>query len=71
MYGPFKVGGEFIGTDGGVGNANFDDRLRSTNPKWGIRDTDALSEVAAGFGLSLRMKANMPANNLTLDFVKD
>ena len=71
LYGPFKVGGEFIGTDGGEGNRKFDEKLRSTNSAWGIRDVDDLARLAAPFGMTLRAKADMPANNLTLHFVKD
>ena len=70
VYGPFKVNGEFIGTDGGAGNAKFDAKLRETNEAWGIRDVGELSAVAKGCGLVLREKVEMPANNLTLCFVK-
>jgi len=71
VYGPFKVAGEFVGEDGGAGNASFDEKLRSTNPAWGIRDVDELQKLAAGCGLTLSSKKDMPANNLTLHFVKD
>eukprot|EP00308_Calcidiscus_leptoporus_P009788 CAMPEP_0119379610 /NCGR_PEP_ID=MMETSP1334-20130426/53461_1 /TAXON_ID=127549 /ORGANISM="Calcidiscus leptoporus, Strain RCC1130" /LENGTH=241 /DNA_ID=CAMNT_0007399181 /DNA_START=60 /DNA_END=785 /DNA_ORIENTATION=- len=70
VYGPFKVSGEFVGADGGLGNANFDAKLRSTNAEWGIRDVDALAKAAAGFGLALSAKVDMPANNFTLAFVR-
>ena len=70
LYGPFKVGGKFVGTDGGAGNAKFDAKLRSTNPAWGVRDVDELSALASGFGLTLKTKVDMPANNLTLHFIK-
>merc|ERR1712217_189980 len=40
LYGPFKVGGQFVGADGGAGNAKFDEKLRATNEAWGIRDVD-------------------------------
>ena len=70
IYGPFKVGGEFIGADGGVGNAKFDEKLRSTNGEWGIRDVNALSALADEVGLRLKRKVGMPANNLTLCFVR-
>jgi len=71
VYGPFKVAGEFVGVDGGAGNARFDEKLRSTNPAWGIRDVDELAKLAAGFGLMLRAMVDMPANNLVLHFVKE
>jgi len=71
IYGPFKVAGEFIGSDGGAGNEKFDEKLRSTNPAWGLRDVDELAKLAEACKLTLRAKINMPANNLTLHFVKD
>jgi len=70
IYGAFKVGGKFIGSDGGAGNEKFDAKLRSINPRWGLRDTDELAALASQFGLVLRTKVDMPANNLTLHFVK-
>ena len=70
VYGPFKVGGAYLGADGGVGNANFDAKLRDNNPAWGLRDVDSLSKLAADFGLTLRDKVDMPANNLLLLFVR-
>lgn len=70
LYGPFKVAGEFIGADGGAGNAKFDAKLRSTNVEWGIRDVGELEKVASGFGLALSEKVEMPANNLCLHFTK-
>jgi len=69
-YGPFKVGGQFVGSDGGAGNARFDQRLRDTNGSWGIRDIEELSQVAAPLGLSLKSVSDMPANNFTLAFIK-
>ena len=67
VYGPFKVDGEFIGAD----DWKFDEKLRSTNAAWGVRDVGDLSKLAAGFGLALRGKFAMPADNLTLHFVKE
>mmetsp|Transcript_48716 Transcript_48716/g.58736 ORF Transcript_48716/g.58736 Transcript_48716/m.58736 type:complete len:253 (+) Transcript_48716:62-820(+) len=71
LYGPFKVDGKFIGADFGEGNQKFDEKLRSTNSAWGIRDIDDLVKLAAPCGISLRSKADMPANNLFLHFVKE
>jgi len=70
LYGPFKVGGEFIGADGGAGNARFDAKLRSTNSLWGIREVDELVALGSSVGFALRAKVAMPANNLALHFVK-
>ena len=70
IYGPFKVDGEFIGVDGGAGNAAFDAKLRSANAEWGIRDLADLTSAGAEVGLALKDKVDMPANNLVLHFVK-
>ena len=71
IYGPFKVNGAYVGSDGGAGNAKFDAKLRATNSSWGFRDVDELVRVAGPLGLTLCRKADMPANNLTLAFVKN
>ncbi|KAL1500484.1 hypothetical protein AB1Y20_013141 [Prymnesium parvum] len=70
IYGPFKVNGNFVGEDGGAGNANFDASLRQRNPLWGIRDLEEVASVAAKAGLTLHEKVAMPANNLLLHFIK-
>ena len=70
-YGPFKVDGAFVGDDGGAGNERFDAKLRSTNGAWGLRDVGDLAALAAQRGLRLAAKIPMPANNLTLHFIKN
>ena len=45
-------------------------KLRATNEAWGIRDVGDLATIAEGVGLVLKEKVDMPANNLTLCFVK-
>ena len=70
VYGPFKVDGKFVGADGGANNEKFDGKLRATNESWGIRDVDDLKAVATPLGLILQSQVDMPANNLTLTFVK-
>jgi hypothetical protein len=64
LYGPFKRGGKHTA----ISNAVFDSSLREGNPEWGVRDVEALEELAAGAGLMLVEIADMPANNLTLVF---
>jgi SAM-dependent methyltransferase len=64
LYGPFKRGGEHTAPS----NAAFDASLREGNPEWGVRDLEAVDELAARAGLSLVEAAEMPANNLTLIF---
>jgi Protein of unknown function (DUF938) len=64
LYGPFKRGGQHTA----ISNAVFDASLREENPEWGVRDIEAVEELAADAGLSLIEIAEMPANNLTLVF---
>jgi SAM-dependent methyltransferase len=67
LYGPFKRGGKHTAPS----NAAFDESLREGNPEWGVRDIEAVDELAARAGLSLVEVAEMPANNLTLVFRRD
>jgi SAM-dependent methyltransferase len=64
LYGPFKRGGKHTAPS----NAAFDSSLREGNPEWGVRDVEAVQELATKAGLSLLEIAEMPANNLTLVF---
>jgi hypothetical protein len=64
LYGPFKRGGRHTA----LSNATFDTSLRDGNPEWGVRDVEAVEELAGRAGLSLLEVAEMPANNLTLAF---
>lgn len=67
LYGPFKRDGRHTAPS----NASFDQSLRSENPAWGVRDLEAVSDVAAAQGLALDEVVEMPANNLTLVFRRD
>jgi len=66
LYGPFKRGGKHTA----VSNAVFDASLRDGNPEWGVRDIEALEELARLAGLALAEIAEMPANNLILVFAR-
>jgi SAM-dependent methyltransferase len=66
LYGPFKRDGKHTA----VSNAVFDTSLRDKNPEWGVRDIEALQELAANAGLVLNEIAEMPANNLILVFAR-
>jgi SAM-dependent methyltransferase len=66
FYGPFMLGG----THTAPSNAAFDADLKSREPRWGVRDVDDLVREAAPHGLELREVVPMPANNLSLVFVK-
>ena len=59
IYGPFKYRGEFTSPS----NADFDAQLRAADPQRGIRDAEAVDELAAGIGLTLLADHAMPANN--------
>lgn len=61
-YGPYRVRGEHTAPS----NAAFDESLRSRNPRWGVRDIDALEVLARGAGFVLEERVAMPANNMTL-----
>jgi hypothetical protein len=64
LYGPFKRGGKHTA----VSNAVFDTSLRERNPEWGVRDVEAVEQLAGKAGLVLIEIAEMPANNLILVF---
>lgn len=66
LYGPYKRGGAHTAPS----NADFDASLRSRDPRWGIRDLDAVTEQAAENGLNLDRVVEMPANNLSVVFRK-
>jgi hypothetical protein len=61
-YGPYAVHGEHTAES----NARFDASLRERNSEWGLRDVDAVREVALGRGFALEATHAMPANNLLL-----
>jgi SAM-dependent methyltransferase len=64
MYGPYRIGGQHTAPS----NAAFDLDLRARDPAWGVRDLEAVVEVAGEHGLALVERVAMPANNQTLVF---
>ena len=62
VYGPFNVGGKFTAPS----NEAFDARLRSDDPRRGIRDLEAVQALAARAGLDFVADIEMPANNRCL-----
>ena len=66
FYGPFMLSGIHTAAS----NAAFDADLKRRDPRWGVRDVDELVSEAAPYGLELREVVKMPANNLSLVFVK-
>jgi len=64
LYGPYRRYGRHTSES----NAQFDSDLRAHNPEWGLRDLEAVSEVADRAGFSLTELVEMPANNFSLVF---
>lgn len=59
IYGPFNYEGQYTSPS----NAQFDEALRSGNPKRGIRDFEEVDALAAAAGFALIDDRAMPANN--------
>jgi SAM-dependent methyltransferase len=64
LYGPFKRNGAQTAQS----NADFDASLRARNPAWGLRDVEAVADLAAQSGFERPEIVDMPANNLSLIF---
>jgi SAM-dependent methyltransferase len=64
LYGPYRRQGQHTA----MSNAAFDADLRSRNAEWGVRDLDAVAEVAAAHGFGAPLVEPMPANNLSVMF---
>jgi len=62
LYGPYKYNGEFTTPS----NQRFDQWLKNNDPASGIRDFEAVDELAQNQGLFLREDFTMPANNQLL-----
>jgi cyclopropane fatty-acyl-phospholipid synthase-like methyltransferase len=62
VYGPFNVGGSYTAPS----NADFDQWLKSRDPRSGIRDLEAVQELARDAGLRFIEDIAMPANNRCL-----
>jgi SAM-dependent methyltransferase len=66
LYGPYRRGGRHTAPS----NEAFDQDLRRRNPVWGVRDLDDVAGLAEINGLRLRQTVEMPANNLSVVFVR-
>jgi SAM-dependent methyltransferase len=64
LYGPFRRGGRHTAPS----NEAFDRDLRRRNPDWGVRDLEAVADLAAAHGFAPPEVVDMPANNLSLVF---
>jgi SAM-dependent methyltransferase len=66
LYGPYRRGGGHTAAS----NAKFDAELRARDAEWGLRDVEALADLADHNGFTLADTLAMPANNLSLVFRK-
>jgi SAM-dependent methyltransferase len=64
LYGPFKLGGVHTAPS----NEAFDRDLKARDESWGVRDVEAVEELASAQGLTLDECVQMPANNQILVF---
>ena len=63
-YGPYRRDGRHTAPS----NQAFDADLKRRNPAWGVRDLEAVTELARERGFSAPEIVEMPANNLSLLF---
>lgn len=66
LYGPYKRSGAHTAPS----NEAFDAGLRARDPRWGVRDLEAVARLAEASGLAHEETVQMPANNLFLVFRK-
>jgi SAM-dependent methyltransferase len=66
LYGPYRRHGGHTAPS----NAAFDAQLRAQDPAWGLRDLEAVAELAGGSGFELAEVVDMPANNFSVVFRK-
>ena len=59
VYGPFNYHGQFTSDS----NRAFDASLKTSDPRMGIRDAEAVDALAQAIGLRLMDDVAMPANN--------
>ncbi len=64
LYGPFRVGGAHTAPS----NQSFDEDLRRRDARFGVRDLEDVTALAAEHGLELSERVEMPANNQSLIF---
>jgi SAM-dependent methyltransferase len=67
LYGPFRFSGAFTAES----NAQFDARLRESDPAWGVRDVDDLTRAALEKGFTKPEVRSTPANNHVLAYRRE
>lgn len=64
LYGPYKI----KGTHTAPSNEDFDQWLKAQDEAWGVRDLEAIADLARSHHLILIDQIAMPANNYSLIF---
>jgi hypothetical protein len=64
LYGPFRRAEVSLADS----NAAFDADLKARDPRWGLRDLEAVCALAEAHGLECDTTVGMPANNLGVVF---
>ncbi len=64
LYGPYRRFGAHTASS----NADFDASLRARDPRWGVRDLEAVAAEAERAGFALDEVVAMPANNFSVVF---
>jgi hypothetical protein len=67
VYGPLRYGGRYTSQS----NQEFDGVLRERDPQSGLRDIQAVTTLAAQYGLELDADHDLPAHNRLLVFIKE
>jgi SAM-dependent methyltransferase len=67
VYGPFRYAGRYTSDS----NQEFDRMLQERDPESGMRDLDAVSSLAAQYGMRLDADHDLPANNRLVVFTKE
>ena len=65
LYGPF-----LHGKNSANSNLRFDEKLKSQNSCWGVREINDICNVSNSYGFKLYKTINMPSNNKILIFKK-
>lgn len=67
LYGPYRRHGAHTAPS----NETFDEWLKQRDPEFGVRDLETVQAEAAARGLTAGPVIEMPANNLSVIFLKD
>ncbi|SAK94344.1 SAM-dependent methyltransferase [Caballeronia pedi] len=66
LYGPYRRNGAHTAPS----NEAFDQQLRANDPRWGVRDMEAVETLGEKAGFTLVETVAMPANNFSVVFEK-